>query len=87
MRSITYNREIFKFSKVFKALANWNPKGVKMQQQNDGTYVIDLQLHLPAYFKFTQGDWDHQLLLTLLASNLLQGQFSAMLGGHIDDGT
>jgi predicted alpha/beta superfamily hydrolase len=46
-----------------EALANWNPKGVKMKQQSDGTYVIDLQLHLPAYFKFTQGDWDHQLYM------------------------
>jgi hypothetical protein len=44
-------------------LANWNPKAVKMQQQSDGTYTIDLQLHLPAYFKFTQGDWDHQLFM------------------------
>lgn len=26
-----------------EALANWNPKGVKMKQQSDGTYVIDLQ--------------------------------------------
>ena len=34
-----------------------------MKQQSDGTYVIDLQLHLPAYFKFTQGDWDHQLYM------------------------
>ena len=25
--------------------------------------MIDLQLHLPAYFKFTQGDWDHQLYM------------------------
>jgi len=46
-----------------EALANWNPKAVKMQQQSDGTYTIDLQLHMPAYFKFTQGDWDHQLFM------------------------
>jgi hypothetical protein len=41
------------------ALANWNPKGVKMKQVNDSTCSVDLQLHLPAYFKFTRGDWDH----------------------------
>jgi len=42
-----------------EALANWNPKGVKMNQINDSTCSIDLQLHLPAYFKFTRGDWEH----------------------------
>jgi hypothetical protein len=42
-----------------EALANWNPKGVKMNQVNDSTCSIDLQLHLPAYFKFTRGDWEH----------------------------
>ena len=46
-----------------EALANWNPKGVKMKQKNDSTYTIDLQLHLPVYFKFTRGDWDHQLFM------------------------
>ena len=55
-----------------EALANWNPKGVKMKQQSDGTYVIDLQLHLPAYFKFTQGDWDHQLYMeNAMSGNLV----------------
>ena len=42
-----------------EALANWNPKGVKMEQVNDSTCAIDLQLRLPAYFKFTRGDWEH----------------------------
>ena len=41
------------------ALANWNPKGIKMEQVNDSTCSIDLQLHLPVYFKFTRGDWEH----------------------------
>lgn len=42
-----------------EALTNWNPKGVKMTQVNDSTCAIDLQLRLPAYFKFTRGDWNH----------------------------
>ena len=42
-----------------EALANWNPKGIKMEQVNDSTCSIDLQLHLPVYFKFTRGDWEH----------------------------
>ena len=46
-----------------EALANWDPKVVKMNHVNDGTYAIDLQLHLPAYFKFTRGDWNHQMFM------------------------
>ena len=42
------------------ALANWNPMGVKMNQINDSTYTIDLNLRLPAEYKFTQGTWEHQ---------------------------
>lgn len=42
------------------ALANWNPMGVKMNQVNDSTYTIDLNLRLPAEYKFTQGTWEHQ---------------------------
>jgi hypothetical protein len=30
-----------------------------MTQVNDSTCAIDLQLRLPAYFKFTRGDWNH----------------------------
>lgn len=44
-----------------EALANWNPKGIKMTQINDSTYSIDIYLKLPAEFKFTQGDWDNQI--------------------------
>ena len=43
-----------------EALANWNPMGVKMNQVNDSTYTIDLNLRLPAEYKFTQGTWEHQ---------------------------
>lgn len=42
------------------ALANWNPMGVKMNQVNDSTYIIDLNLRLPAEYKFTQGTWEQQ---------------------------
>lgn len=40
------------------ALADWNPKGVKMNVLNDTTRVIDLNLRLPAEFKFTKGTWE-----------------------------
>lgn len=43
------------------ALANWNPMGVKMNQVNDSTYTIDINLRLPAEYKFTQGTWEQQL--------------------------
>lgn len=42
------------------ALADWNPTGVKMQVLNDTTRVIDLNLRLPAEFKFTKGSWEYQ---------------------------
>lgn len=42
------------------ALANWNPMGVKMNQINDSIYTIDLNLRLPAEYKFTQGTWEQQ---------------------------
>lgn len=41
-------------------LADWNPKGVKMKVLNDTTRVIELNLRLPAEFKFTKGSWDYQ---------------------------
>lgn len=44
-----------------EALANWNPAGVKMTRMNDSTYSIDLNLQLPAEFKFTQGSWENQI--------------------------
>ena len=45
------------------ALADWNPEGVKMQVLNDTTRVIDLNLRLPAEFKFTKGSWDYQYFI------------------------
>jgi predicted alpha/beta superfamily hydrolase len=38
-------------------LKNWNPKGVKMKQVSDTLRVIDVDVQLPVYFKFTQGSW------------------------------
>lgn len=46
-----------------QALGNWDPKSVKMTQVNDSTCAIDLQLQMPAYFKFTRGSWDHEAFL------------------------
>lgn len=43
------------------ALANWNPQGVKMNKIDDKTFSIDLNLMLPAEFKFTQGSWENQI--------------------------
>lgn len=45
------------------ALADWNPEGVKMQALNDTTRVIDLNLRLPAEFKFTKGTWEYQYFI------------------------
>ena len=30
-----------------------------IEQESRGRIRIDLQLHLPVYFKFTRGDWEH----------------------------
>ena len=40
------------------ALKNWNPKGVKLQAENDSIFSIELKLKLPAQFKFTRGSWE-----------------------------
>ena len=45
------------------ALADWNPEGVKMTKIADNTYALDLELTLPAEFKFTQGSWETQLFM------------------------
>lgn len=46
------------------ALADWNPEGVKMKVFNDTTRVIDLDLRLPAEFKFTKGSWENSFFIT-----------------------
>lgn len=43
-----------------EALGDWNPQGVKMTQVNDSTYSADLNVKLPAEYKFTRGSWDNQ---------------------------
>lgn len=45
-------------------LADWNPEGVKMKVMNDTTRVIDLDLRLPAEFKFTKGSWETGYFIT-----------------------
>ncbi len=45
------------------ALANWNPQSIKLKVVNDSTRTIDLDMYLPAYFKFTRGDWDSQAII------------------------
>lgn len=40
------------------AIANWNPQGIKMATIDEKTHAIDLELQLPAEFKFTQGSWE-----------------------------
>lgn len=55
-----------------EALADWNPAGVKMKQVNDSTYTIDLNLRLPAEFKFTQGSWDNQVWMNNAAPGNLR---------------
>lgn len=46
------------------ALADWNPKGIKMNEEKDGSRSIDLMVTLPAEFKFTKGSWDDQIYVT-----------------------
>lgn len=41
-----------------KALGNWIPGEVKMKKVSDTVRSIDLELHYPALFKFTRGNWD-----------------------------
>lgn len=43
------------------ALGNWNPAKIKMQEINDTTRIIRLNLTLPAEFKFTKGSWETQI--------------------------
>lgn len=46
-----------------EALADWTPKGVKLNKTGDNTYSIDLNLKLPAEFKFTPGSWEKQMYM------------------------
>lgn len=42
-----------------KALGMWNPDSIKLKHVNDSVRAIDIDLHLPALFKFTLGDWNY----------------------------
>lgn len=42
-----------------KALGMWNPGSIKLKHVNDSVRAIDIDLHLPALFKFTLGDWNY----------------------------
>ena len=42
-----------------KALGMWNPGLIKLKHVNDSVRAIDIDLHLPALFKFTLGDWKY----------------------------
>lgn len=73
-----------------EALGNWNPRKVKMNKIDDNTCAIDLELHLPAYFKFTRGSWDSQAILknadpgNLMISHPDKASKSYMLYGWSD---
>lgn len=41
------------------ALCDWNPDGIRMTVVNDTTRTLDINLRLPAEFKFTKGSWDY----------------------------
>lgn len=42
------------------ALGNWDPAKIKMKHVNDTVRAIDVDLHLPAQFKFTKGSWKYE---------------------------
>jgi predicted alpha/beta superfamily hydrolase len=44
-------------------LGNWNPGLIKMKHVNDTVRAIDVDLRLPAQFKFTRGSWKSQAYL------------------------
>lgn len=46
-----------------RALGMWNPCMVKLEHVNDSVRSIDVDLHLPAMFKFTLGSWDYECCL------------------------
>lgn len=73
------------------ALGNWNPQSIKMNAVNDSTRSIDINLHLPAYFKFTRGDWNSQAILenaeqgNLIISTPEQNKRTYILYGWTDE--
>ena len=43
-----------------KSLGMWNPGLIKLKHINDSIRAIDVDLHLPALFKFTLGSWKYE---------------------------
>lgn len=43
-----------------KSLGMWNPGLIKLKHINDSIRAIDIDLHLPALFKFTLGSWKYE---------------------------
>ena len=40
----------------------WNPGLIKLKHVNDSVRAIDVDLHLPALFKFTLGNWKYDAM-------------------------
>ena len=54
------------------ALGMWNPGLIKLEHVNDSVRSIDVDLHLPALFKFTLGSWKYDAVFanSLYGGNL-----------------
>ena len=54
------------------SLGMWNPGLIKLQHVNDSVRAIDVDLHLPALFKFTLGTWKYDAVFgnSLYGGNL-----------------
>lgn len=54
------------------ALGNWDAGKIKMKHVNDSIRAIDVDLHLPAQFKFTKGSWKEEAIFDSSVSGLNQ---------------
>jgi predicted alpha/beta superfamily hydrolase len=52
-----------------KALGNWSPNQVKMENISDYERSITIDLTYPAEFKFTKGDWNSEGIIKTLNNN------------------
>lgn len=54
------------------SLGMWNPGLIKLAHVNDSVRAIDVDLHLPALFKFTLGTWKYDAVFgnSLYGGNL-----------------
>ena len=46
------------------SLGMWNPGLIKLEHVNDSVRAIDVDLHLPALFKFTLGSWKYDAVFS-----------------------